>query len=88
MFQLETDKRRSTALHAILFLKSLSVIMISFAVKAASNIIVARMCLQYLWLLARSVFLTTKISYLPFPFRKDEESHVAMLFISYISPLA
>ena len=32
-----------------------------------------------LWLLARSVVRTTKIFNLPLSFRKDEESHVAML---------
>ena len=35
--------------------------------------------IQHLWLLARSVVRTTKIFNLPFSFRKDEESHVAML---------
>ena len=35
--------------------------------------------IQLLWLLARSVVGTTKIFNLPFSFRKDEESHVAML---------
>ena len=34
---------------------------------------------QHLWLLARSVVRTAKIFNLPFSFRKDEESHVAML---------
>ena len=35
--------------------------------------------IQHLWLLARSVVRTTKIFNLPLSFRKDEESHVAML---------
>ena len=35
--------------------------------------------IQHLWLLARSVFWTTRIFNLPFSFCKAEESHVAML---------
>ena len=77
--QLETDKRWST-----LFLKSLSIMSPSCSLlrrqSGFKHLVGSHVpTIQHLRLLARSVVRTTKIFNLPFSFRKDEESHVAVL---------
>ena len=82
---LELDKRWSTP-----FLKSLSIMSSSCSLLRCQSgfkhlVGLHVPTIQHLWLLARSFVRTTKILNLPFSFRKDQESHVAMLVARSLS---